>query len=174
MPQPDSGDNCCDCPSRAGPCDDCGGVTCSNCDPVADVLFAPFCTDDDGNCRTGPETCDGCTGDIVPCGSYWLTDIEYCITCPATLELCAVSRHDPMTCESTLDCISHDCCATCGGDGTTHQASDVWVPCTTCSGLDCGACCHGDGCWTTNALECLNFGFIFHPGLSCIGDYCPV
>ncbi len=25
MPQPDSGDNCCDCPSRTSPCDDCGG-----------------------------------------------------------------------------------------------------------------------------------------------------
>ncbi len=24
MPQPDSGDNCCDCPSRTSPCDDCG------------------------------------------------------------------------------------------------------------------------------------------------------
>ncbi len=23
MPQPDSGDNCCDCPSRTSPCDDC-------------------------------------------------------------------------------------------------------------------------------------------------------
>ncbi len=24
MPQPDSGDNCCDCPTRTSPCDDCG------------------------------------------------------------------------------------------------------------------------------------------------------
>ncbi len=26
MPQPDSGNNCCDCPSRSSPCDDCGGA----------------------------------------------------------------------------------------------------------------------------------------------------
>ncbi len=31
MPQPDSGDNCCDCPSRFGPCDDCGGATTGAC-----------------------------------------------------------------------------------------------------------------------------------------------
>ncbi len=28
MPQPDSGDNCCDCPSRTSPCDDCGAFDC--------------------------------------------------------------------------------------------------------------------------------------------------
>ncbi len=30
MPQPDSGDNCCDCPSRTSPCDDCTAATCPN------------------------------------------------------------------------------------------------------------------------------------------------
>ncbi len=39
MPQPDSGDNCCDCPSRTGPCDDCAGGGCSSC---GDRLTATF------------------------------------------------------------------------------------------------------------------------------------
>ncbi len=33
MPQPDSGDNCCDCPSRTSPCDDCTSPECA-CDPI--------------------------------------------------------------------------------------------------------------------------------------------
>ncbi len=33
MPQPDSGDNCCDCPSRTSPCDDCTSTPCA-CDPI--------------------------------------------------------------------------------------------------------------------------------------------
>ncbi len=37
MPQPDSGDNCCDCPSRTSPCDDCTPTLCP-CDP--DTPFA--------------------------------------------------------------------------------------------------------------------------------------
>ncbi len=176
MPQPDSGDNCCDCPSRTSPCDDCGGPACSNCDPINDALFGPFCVDGGGNCWTGPEDSDGCNGEIVPCGSFFLRDLEYCLNLDGSVgRLCCNTTHDPITCDTVqTDC---DGCA-CDGPGeagaATHQAADVWVPCTTCTGLACGACCHDDGCWTTSALECFNFGFTFHPGLSCIGGYCPI
>lgn len=31
MPQPDSGDTCCDCPDRESPCDDCDAADCAEC-----------------------------------------------------------------------------------------------------------------------------------------------
>ncbi len=42
MPQPDSGDNCCDCPSRASPCDDCGttGACCFSTGPCEQLTEA--------------------------------------------------------------------------------------------------------------------------------------
>ncbi len=50
MPQPDSGDNCCDCPSRTGPCDDCAGGGCSSCGDRLTVEFSgvadSFCAGD--------------------------------------------------------------------------------------------------------------------------------
>ncbi len=99
------------------PCDP--NPCCTNCSPG--LFFAPGCTDGDGNCRTGPENCDECTGEIVPCDSLWATLTEYCITCPGgDLEVCAISTVDPITCELNLECISHDCCDC----GTTQMTSD--------------------------------------------------
>ncbi len=62
MPQPDSGDNCCDCPSRIGPCDDCGGVTGGAC-----------CANDGSGCFPEPDeaTCDALPG-------RWLGDGTTC------------------------------------------------------------------------------------------------
>ncbi len=59
MPQPDSGNNCCDCPSRSSPCDNCGS-TGACCFP-------------DNTCVDTTES--GCTGSGVfqgagiPCSS---------------------------------------------------------------------------------------------------------
>ncbi len=119
---------------------DCSGTfqgVGSPCDPnpccsTCESQVWQGCTDDDGNCRVGPETCDGCTGDIVPCDStsQWYTDTEYCITCPdSELVLCLIASVNPVTCEATVECISHDCCASCGGDGTTHVMSNRVFPC---------------------------------------------
>ncbi len=152
---------------------------CSNCDPIADALFSPTCVDDDGNCWTG-DRCSSevpCQGEQVPCGSFYIVDREYCCNLDGSIgRLCQIFTFDPITCEGISDPPEPNCaCDEPGerGDGT-HQVSDPWVPCTTCTGLECGACCHGDGCWTTSLLECFNFGFTFHLGLSCDGVYCPV
>ncbi len=163
MPQPDSGDNCCDCPSRASPCDNCGGTGACCFDGVCEVrtqaecegaggvyhgngtpcvpnpccttcnnLFNFGCQDGDGNCRIGPENCDECVGAIIPCDSLWETLYQYCITCPGSaIELCAITRVNPVTCESTVECVSNNCCADC--IGTVQMVADRTFPCPTLS-----------------------------------------
>ncbi len=59
MPQPDSGDNCCDCPSRTSPCDDCGGPSGPCCLP-------------DGTCTT--ET----SSDCIAAGGTPTSDCNEC------------------------------------------------------------------------------------------------
>ncbi len=61
MPQPDSGDNCCDCPSRTGPCDDCGGGACCVYG-VCSIL-----SQDDCNTASGHYFGDGTDCDPDPC-----------------------------------------------------------------------------------------------------------
>ncbi len=61
MPQPDSGDNCCDCPSRTSPCDDCGTGTTGACciNGVCSILSESDCTGGGGNYLGDDTTCDG-------------------------------------------------------------------------------------------------------------------
>ncbi len=70
MPQPDSGDNCCDCPSRASPCDDCGagaigaccnGDACSDISAAACAMSGGFYIGDGTSCLDVPPPC-GVTG----------------------------------------------------------------------------------------------------------------
>ncbi len=106
----------------------CGDSACTCCTIVG--AFSPGCTDGDGNCFTGPENCDGtCSGEMVACDSLWLSQNEYCITCPGGgLELCQTSIWNPLTCELTNTCFSHDCCAAfdCG---TTQEVENQYIPC---------------------------------------------
>ncbi len=59
MPQPDSGDNCCDCPSRASPCDDCGGTGACCIDGECSILSETDCTDGGGNYLGDDSVCEG-------------------------------------------------------------------------------------------------------------------
>ncbi len=177
MPQPDSGDNCCDCPSRTSPCDDCGGAGCTTCPGFVDS--GSGCTDADGNCHP-IENCDGtCSGPITPCVDIrWMTDIAYCTTvgegCSIQSVHCVTSVNR-VTCEFTQ---VGDCFGDCPDGQTVINSEEVrWEPCSTCSGIECGACCVGEGCYTMSATECFDFfglGATFYAGLSCDGFFCPI
>ncbi len=67
MPQPDSGDNCCDCPSRTGPCDDCGGAGACCIFGLCSILSSDDCASafgqyfgDGTDCDPDPCTELGC------------------------------------------------------------------------------------------------------------------
>ncbi len=105
-------------------CSDCGGVVWQGC----------F---DGENCRTGPETCDGCAGEIVPCdiaiNGLWYTDVEYCLSCPGgELEECCRTSVNPITCEIISTCGGDPDPCICDGPGqagSTHEMQDYFPPC---------------------------------------------
>ncbi len=67
MPQPDSGDNCCDCPSRASPCDSCGGGGACCIDGVCSILSAADCASGGGNYLGDGSICGGVDCTIGAC-----------------------------------------------------------------------------------------------------------
>ncbi len=163
MPQPDSGDNCCDCPSRASPCDDCVGACCSG----------TSCT---------ITTSAGCSGDYQGNG----TDCDP-NPCGSPTGACCKSSGDNIVCFPDLHEV--DCTAGGGyylGDNSTCNGSP-------CSDAGIGACCYGctnpctltthDGCppnvnggdgWLGAGLSCESFGFenICCPNLPDAQDCC--
>ncbi len=169
---------CCvgtDCTSEtAASCADLGGIFSPNinCDPTPCCTYCEAvtwqgCTDGDGNCRTGPENCDGCTGAIVPCDDIfnWYTDTEYCITCPGGgLEVCNVTSVDLLTCEQTSPC--PECCdCPDPASGSTHAMS-IQVP-------PCGACCIMGECSILPEDACIGAGGTWvGAGSDCIIDPC--
>ncbi len=125
-----------DCADAGGlfiPGTSCDDSACTCCEIVG--AFGPACDTGDfpDVCKAGPETCDGCAGETIPCDSLWLTRNEYCITCPGGgLVLCQTAVWNPITCELTITDISHDGCATC--DGTTQSVENQYIPCSSLMG----------------------------------------
>ncbi len=158
----------------AADCADLGGIFNPNlpCDPTpccsfCDPLVWQGCMDGE-DCRTGPESCDGCGGEIVPCDEtfYWYTDIEYCITCPgSTLVECNRLSVNPVTCETTQTCTEEPCCECLGASGTTHEMAD--------RGFPCGACCIDGECSILPEPACdFQGGMWLGAGTDCISDPC--
>ncbi len=129
MPQPDSGDNCCDCPSRSSPCGDCGGP--------------PFNT---GACCVG-NACSILTSEecFANSGTY-LGDGTDClgIDCTAVPQLgCCGCPDLGESCEGNYCCtiLSTDCHAPCsftagfGGFGPSFCCPESGAP-----GLGCAVC----------------------------------
>ncbi len=168
MPQPDSGDNCCDCPSRASPCDDCGGSTVC-CDPDAATISITFV----GPITTCPpwSAVDPLTGTFgipnLSSGNWLLGDgplvtsggdpVHSSISVQCSDGLLTVSLEvsaqpfffyigDPV---ATIVSQNVDCSG--GNVGFGGTASIVCPTCTDCSfaGLFPPGCTDGDGnCWT--------------------------
>ncbi len=171
---------CCvgfDCTTEtAADCSDMGGIFNPNlpCDPTPCCSYCEprvwqGCVDEEDNCRTGPENCDGCGGEIVPCDEtdFWYTEIEYCITCPGGgLEECNTLSTNPVTCEETQTCVEEPCCE-CPepASGATHQMAD--------QGFPCGACCIDGECSILPEEACeFQGGMWLGAGTDCISDPC--
>src|SRR5216683_7856162 len=67
MPQPDSGNNCCDCPVRTSPCDDCGGGACCNNGACSSTANQQACLDAGGVYQGDGTTCDPNPCTLPPC-----------------------------------------------------------------------------------------------------------
>ncbi len=168
---PDTG-SCCvgfDCTTEtAEDCADLGGIFSPNipCDPnpcctYCDPLVWQGCNDGGGD-RTGPESCDGCGGEIVTDTSNWYTDIEYCIDCPdGGITECCRTEVNTITCEVISTCPGS--CGDCGGGGSTHEMRDQVFPCGACciagecSVLPEEACTFQGGAWLGVGSNCLLF-----------------
>ncbi len=111
MPQPDSGDNCCGCPSRASPCDNCGGGTTGACciQGACSILSEADCAG-----FSGYYFGDGTDCDPDPCA-----DIGCCVSIGATF--CSTIFPDDCT-------------------GTTAGAGSFCWPEGNITGIT-GACC---------------------------------
>ncbi len=158
MPQPDSGDNCCDCPSRTSPCDDCGGGTGACCiDGFCSILSAVDCATGSGyyfgdgtDCSPDPCPDLGCctcpdfscattlSGDCIsPCG---FSAVGHC--CPAGFE-----QSIPYCCDNGFTCCGgfspNDCC-----NALTEQCVHPIDPET---GIPGAFCCPID--WTPCGFE---------------------
>ncbi len=165
MPQPDSGDNCCDCPSRTSPCDNCGTT---------------------GACCVGPNCSQLSADDCATAGGFYHGDGTPChdITCSICGGLCCVEStpfEDGMggfwTTQNT-DCLGNTtfsgattigaryvtltqtrtCCVGGGGQVITatqycHEVSGVPVCDESCPNCDDPDPCLGGAASVTNALS---------------------
>ncbi len=127
MPQPDSGDNCCDCSSRTSPCDDCGGGGIGACciDGFCSILSAADCAT-----SSGYYFGDGTDCDPDPCSDLG------CCTCPDLTCGVTLSGDCVFPCSFTIN--SH-CCPS-GFEQTTAYCCDNGFTC--CGGFDPNTCCN--------------------------------
>ncbi len=101
MPQPDSGGNCCDCPSRTSPCEDCGGAPGACCIAgVCSTLSAIDCASAGGYYNGDGSLCES-----VECGEQ---PCCYDSECGAGTSFCGPT---PRNCTSVLP----DYCTTLPG-----------------------------------------------------------
>ncbi len=167
MPQPDSGDNCCDCPSRPSPCDDCGG-TCCGCANY----FDPALCFDGTHWWTG-QTCEGaghCSGELIPddmLGIWKACKLNYtCCDSGGCSGTGGLEYVDPNTCEFAGDATSRGGCfpTVPGGCNTIVSAEGICKP---------GACCIDGSCSIFSAAECAGSGGVYQgDGTVCGGDLC--
>ncbi len=87
MPQPDSGDNCCDCPSRTGPCDDCGATGACCIFGVCSILSENDCVTSSGFYKGNGTDCDPDPCTDLGCCTYF-DEFSRCIT--TTADVCAL------------------------------------------------------------------------------------
>ncbi len=181
MPQPDSGDNCCDCPSRASPCDDCGGcVDC--CDPESPTITVIF---------SGVSLCSPITGDVngsftIPSvgSGHWLGTGN-----PITLVGVDYGTQVEATCSDGLMSISmYSIDLGFGGIFAVINvcalgpASSIYTACDAPSvigtggtaKIECpGACCFPDNtCVDTTEEGCTGTGVFLGLGTSCDDNPC--
>ncbi len=128
MPQPDSGDNCCDCPSRTGPCDDCGtdGACCIH--GVCSILSEDDCVTSSGfyfgngtDCEPNP--CDGlgCCSGPSSCVTTPETDCAFTWEGPGVF--CCVGSGG--ACSNCIEALNESCCISL--DGTFGYCCDLSV-----------------------------------------------
>ncbi len=144
MPQPDSGDNCCDCPSRTSPCDDCGGVGGACCQ---------F-----GSCSITP---DEATCLAIGYGAYYNGDGTICADIDCTLLGCCFSL-DGQTCTTEFG----SSCGTTFFTGTyCCGVANIFNNPGCCDiigiGLNTMCCINADGinnCCNPDLFECCDVG----------------
>ncbi len=129
MPQPDSGDNCCDCPSRTSPCDDCGGATTGACciDGVCSIRSHDDCAGLGGIYQ----------GNGIPC------DPTPCIgLCCQPITVCP----DPVdtVCVEGGECLSTITRVECAGTWGVASCDDCFVATPECCDSSNPICCIGD------------------------------
>lgn len=103
MPQPDGSNTCCDCPDRAGPCDDCGGTSpCCFSDGSCQMLTVEECLDMGGHVSDA-ENCDDPNSCLGGCCDFFSS------TCSVT----ALDDCDALSGNTWLgygtDCTGVDC-----------------------------------------------------------------
>ncbi len=144
MPQPDSGDNCCDCPSRTGPCDDCGGtVACCFNDSTCQNLSHNACIAAGGTPRGTGTTCSDHGG--FPCCTT-CEPIEFGTPCTDLDGNCWTVQNCDGTCSGQqADCSNnwmyHITWCTAGGEGCGITVNCVsFTNPQTCEITMIGAC----------------------------------
>ncbi len=123
LPQPDSGDNCCDCSSRTSPCDDCGGGACCIAGVCSQKTLAE-CLSAGG----------GYFGDGTTCPSPDCNDYGICCRDAVCWE------DPPYYCVATTSVI----CSGLGG-GNAYLPFALF-PTATCHDCDCFTCCYDSSC----------------------------
>ncbi len=175
MPQPDSGDNCCDCPSRTSPCDDCGGGTTGACCILGacSILSAADCASSFGyyfgdgtHCTpdpcTGPASI-GCCINGPECDTILAVDCTGVFTAPGTFCWPEGDR-------SGFDLVS--CCF--AGDTTCNSGGTEFFCCTpplTCCADDVflvTACCDPTQTCCPVAGRCCSALEVCDPEFGCI------
>ncbi len=149
MPQPDSGDNCCDCPSRTSPCDDCGGTGACCIDGACSILSA-----DDCNTASGYYWGDGTDCDPSPCPALG------CCQCPDgscetrisadCITPCIFTPGDRFCCDGGGPLGTAVCCnasspfyqTCCGYDNDTGASWCCDEGYSCCGGFDPNQCCN--------------------------------
>ncbi len=141
MPQPDSGNNCCDCPSRSGPCDGCGGGGGACCiGNSCSVLSADDCA-----AAHGYYNGDGSDCDPDPCGVTGACCFPAQILCPGVDDIdCGVG--DGQAC---LDSALPGDCTFAGG----HFLGFFPITCAMHSS-DCNPIPPGSFCCPAETPDC--------------------
>ncbi len=177
MPQPDSGGNCCDCPSRSSPCDDCGGGACCT-DGVCAILSADDCSTGGGNYLGDGSTCDGvdCTmGACCDSGDCSVTDEADCFAdfqgdgtvcdpnpCPLFCCFPAFDGSGRMFSTVTVDLSGYS--DSIHGGGTDCDSTESATGVHTCSGCQtCTGSAHQTGDSTCDEVTTTCNGLPFDP-----------
>ncbi len=163
MPQPDAGDNCCDCPSRASPCDNCGLGACC----IYGQCF--ILSSDDCAAAVGHYFGDGTDCDPYPC------NLGCCIGAGGCSTLLFIDCIDPVIFIPDSFCypegVSGGAC--CSNGDAVCPNTDVFHCCTppdTCCGTGC--CTPIQSCCSIESGEfCCDPGQICDPDFGCIEGF---